>query len=146
MGMLHKIFDSAGTDSQKQLQLAVMQSREVNTRSEQRKGNYYAAQGAEDYLISENHLGDDKDDRGVSRKSEAAPGALIKPVNADMLTRVRNTAKWSQLYKSGPSFPPKHKVLFINQDEEEGQMTPKRAGEEDNKDAMNADAGTKLDN
>lgn len=145
MGMLHKIFDSAGTDSQKQLQLAVMQSREMNSRSEQRKGNYYAAQGAEDYLISENQLGDDNEDRGASRKSEAAPGALIKPVNADMMKRVRNTAKWSQLYKSGPSFPPKHKVLFINQDEEDGQMTPKRGAEEDTKDGLNNDVGKKLD-
>ena len=34
------------------------------------------------------------------------------------MKKVRGTAKWSQLYKSGTSFPPKHKVLFINQDEE----------------------------
>lgn len=38
--------------------------------------------------------------------------------NMDMLQKVRKTAKWSQLYKSGTSFPPKHKVLFINQDED----------------------------
>jgi hypothetical protein len=39
---------------------------------------------------------------------------LLKPANADMMQRVRTTAKWSQLYKSGSTFPPKHKVLFIN--------------------------------
>jgi hypothetical protein len=38
-----------------------------------------------------------------------------------MMKKVRGTAKWSQLYKSGTSFPPKHKVLFINQDEETEQ-------------------------
>lgn len=41
----------------------------------------------------------------------------LQPVGQDMMKRVRKTAKWSQLYQSGPSFPPKHKVLFINQDE-----------------------------
>jgi len=34
--------------------------------------------------------------------------------NDDMMKRVRSTAKWHQLYKSGTTFPPKHKVLFIN--------------------------------
>lgn len=60
-----------------------------------------------------------------------------------MMKRVRNTAKWSQLYKSGPSFPPKHKVLFINQDEDEGQISPK-VTDEDN-DGLNADAGKAVD-
>lgn len=147
MGMLHKIFDSAGTDSQKQLQLAVLQTRDANSRTEPKKGNYYAAQGAEDYLISEGQpglLGDEKDERGASRKSDVAPNTLMKPVHADMMTRVRNTAKWSQLYKSGPSFPPKHKVLFINQDEEEGQTSPKLVDED--KDGVNLDVGKTMDN
>lgn len=39
---------------------------------------------------------------------------LLKNANADMMKRVRTTAKWSQLYKSGITFPPKHKVLFIS--------------------------------
>jgi hypothetical protein len=38
----------------------------------------------------------------------------LMPVGQDMLQRVRKTAKWSQLYQTGASFPPKHKVLFIN--------------------------------
>ena len=68
-------------------------------------------------MISENNrFGglDEKEERAINKKTDVAPGKLIKPVNADMMTRVRNTAKWSHLYKSGPSFPPKHKVLFIN--------------------------------
>lgn len=48
---------------------------------------------------------------------------LLKPANADMMQRVRTTAKWSQLYKSGSTFPPKHKVLFINQDDENAEDT-----------------------
>lgn len=63
----------------------------------------------------------------------------MRPVHADMMKRVRNTAKWSQLYKSGPSFPPKHKVLFINQDDEDGQLLKEQGAEEDSKDAMNGD-------
>ena len=44
---------------------------------------------------------------------------ILSGANADMLKRVRGTAKWSQLHKSGASFPPKHKVLFINNDDDE---------------------------
>ena len=148
MGLLKEIFNSAGTESQKQLQLEVMQGRDTNTRSAQRKGNYYAAQGAEDYLISENQDGAPGEEiaaRGASRRSEVVPGALMRPVNADMMKRVRNTAKWSQLYKSGPSFPPKHKVLFINQDEEDGNMSPRQGTEEDTKDLINNDISKNLD-
>jgi hypothetical protein len=36
-----------------------------------------------------------------------------------MMKRVRGTAKWSQLYKSGPSIPPKNKASYLNNDEEE---------------------------
>jgi DNA mismatch repair ATPase MutS len=39
--------------------------------------------------------------------------------NKAMLQKVRKTAKWSQLYKSNPTFPPKHhKVMYIDQDDE----------------------------
>ena len=36
-----------------------------------------------------------------------------------MMKRVRGTAKWSQLYKSGPSIPPKNKASYLNNDEED---------------------------
>jgi hypothetical protein len=36
-----------------------------------------------------------------------------------MMNRVRKTAKWSQLYKTGPSIPPKNKASFLNNDEDE---------------------------
>lgn len=36
-----------------------------------------------------------------------------------MMKRVRGTAKWSQLYKSGPSIPPKNKASFLNHDDDE---------------------------
>ena len=62
----------------------------------------------------------------------------MKPVNADMMNRVRHTAKWSQLYKSGPSFPPKHKVLFINQEEDVNQ-TAQQVTEEDTNQGFNND-------
>jgi hypothetical protein len=45
----------------------------------------------------------------------------MKPVTADMMKRVRGTAKWSQLYKSGPSIPPKNKASFLNNDDDEDQ-------------------------
>ena len=39
-----------------------------------------------------------------------------------MKGRVRKTAfKWSENNKIGASFPPKHKVLMINQDDEEAE-------------------------
>jgi hypothetical protein len=140
MGMLQNIFTQGGSDSQKQLQLAVKQTRD-GSRTDPKKGNYYAAQGTEDYLISEhpNGTGDDGD-RDASRKyGEVTPSTLMRPVHADMMQRVRNTAKWSQLYKSGPSFPPKHKVLFINQDDEDGQGTPKQGEEDLTKEGINND-------
>ena len=43
----------------------------------------------------------------------------MRPVNADMMKRVRGTAKWSQLYKTGPSIPPKNKASFLNNDDED---------------------------
>ena len=36
-----------------------------------------------------------------------------------MMKRVRGTAKWSQLYKSGPLIPPKNKASFLNNDDDE---------------------------
>ena len=44
---------------------------------------------------------------------------IEKSQNQEMLQKVRKTAKWSQLYKSGSTFPPKHKVIFMNQDEDQ---------------------------
>jgi hypothetical protein len=43
-----------------------------------------------------------------------------------MMNRVRKTAKWSQLYKTGASIPPKNKASFLNidEDEEEEQQPP----------------------
>jgi len=39
-----------------------------------------------------------------------------------MKGRVRKTAfKWSENNKTGASFPPKHKVLMINQDDEDAE-------------------------
>ena len=39
-----------------------------------------------------------------------------------MAGRVRKTAfKWSENNKTGASFPPKHKVLMINQDDEDAE-------------------------
>mgnify|MGYP000594872878 CR=1 FL=1 len=39
-----------------------------------------------------------------------------------MMSRVRKTAfKWSDNHKTGASFPPKHKVLRINQDDEDAE-------------------------
>jgi len=48
-------------------------------------------------------------------------------VNADMLNRVRKTAKWSQLYKTGPSIPAKNKASFLNNpdDDEEDEQPEK---------------------
>lgn len=100
-------------------------------------------------MISENPggvAGAEPGERGASRKGEVAPNALMRPVHADMMTRVRNTAKWSQLYKSGPSFPPKHKVLFINQDDEDGPASPKQGLDEDAPDGMNGDIGKNIEN
>lgn len=37
---------------------------------------------------------------------------------ANMMKKVRGTAKWSQLVETKPTFPPKHKVLFMNQDKD----------------------------
>ena len=44
-----------------------------------------------------------------------------------MMKRVRGTAKWSQLHKTGPSIPPKNKASFLNNDddEEDDQMQTK---------------------
>lgn len=36
-----------------------------------------------------------------------------------MMKRVRGTAKWSQLYKSGPSIPPKNKASFLNHEDDD---------------------------
>ena len=76
--------------------------------------NYYTAEGNQDYLLSEM----------AARPELLAPdnNSLLQPSSADMLQRVRKTAKWSQLYQSGPTFPPKHKVLFINQDDEKASI------------------------
>ena len=60
--------------------------------------NYYTADGEVDYMIADT----------------ANDQSLLEPLGKDMMSRIRKTAKWSQLYQSGPSFPPKHKVLFIN--------------------------------
>jgi hypothetical protein len=40
-----------------------------------------------------------------------------------MMKRVRKTAKWSQLYQTGPSIPAKNKASFLNNpdDEEEDE-------------------------
>ena len=47
---------------------------------------------------------------------------LLQPAAADMKGRVRKTAfKWSENNKTGASFPPKHKVLMINQDDEDAE-------------------------
>ena len=47
------------------------------------------------------------------------------------MNRVRKTAKWSQLYKTGPSIPPKNKASFLNNpDDEEDDDAP------ENKDGM----------
>lgn len=57
-----------------------------------------------------------------AQREEVENGTAKNPLaqtNEDMMKRVRSTAKWSQLYKSGSSFPPKHKVLYINQDEDQ---------------------------
>ena len=52
---------------------------------------------------------------------------MLQPAAADMKGRVRKTAfKWSENNKTGASFPPKHKVLMINQDDEDAEE-----GEED---------------
>ena len=45
------------------------------------KKNYYAPEGTQDYLIGEAQLSKAQD--------------VLKPVNADMMSRVRKTAKWS---------------------------------------------------
>lgn len=46
----------------------------------------------------------------------------MQPAAADMKGRVRKTAfKWSENNKTGASFPPKHKVLMINQDDEDAE-------------------------
>lgn len=148
MGVLGKVHESAGSESEKDLQMAVMH-RDANSRSEQRKGNYYAAEGAEDYMISEDPggaSGVEAGDHAGGRKAGLAPNALIRPVHADMMTRVRQTAKWSQLYKSGPSFPPKHKVLFINQDDEDGPDGQKQGQEEEGRDGANGDFVKHADN
>ena len=44
---------------------------------------------------------------------------ILKPAHADMMKRVRETAKWSQLYKSGQSIPPKNKASFLNNEDED---------------------------
>jgi hypothetical protein len=47
---------------------------------------------------------------------------LLQSAAADMKGRVRKTAfKWSENNKTGASFPPKHKVLMINQDDEDAE-------------------------
>lgn len=76
--------------------------------------NYYTAEGNQDYLLSEMN----------ARPEQLAPddASLLQPSSADMMQRVRKTARWSQLYQSGPTFPPKHKVLFINQDDEKASL------------------------
>jgi len=46
----------------------------------------------------------------------------LQPAAANMKGRVRKTAfKWSENNKTGASFPPKHKVLMINQDDEDAE-------------------------
>ena len=52
-----------------------------------------------------------------------------------MMKRVRGTAKWSQLYKSGPSIPPKNKASFLNNDDDdeaEGEAGEARSPERKN--------------
>jgi len=36
------------------------------------------------------------------------------------MQRVRGIPKWHELYKSGPSMPPKNKAQFLNNDNDEG--------------------------
>jgi hypothetical protein len=50
-----------------------------------------------------------------------------------MMKRVRGTAKWSQLYKSGPSIPPKNKASFLNNDDDEEGETGDVRGNVDRK-------------
>ena len=38
---------------------------------------------------------------------------LLKPIQADMMKRIRGTAKWSQLHKTGQSIPAKVKILEL---------------------------------
>ena len=73
------------------------------------KKNYYAPDGTQDYLIGEGHVIKNDD-------------ILMKPISADMMNRVRKTAKWSQLYKTGPSIPPKNKASFLNDPDEEDEV------------------------
>lgn len=83
-----------------------MDSQDQNQTTQTTKKNYYAPEGTQDYLIGESQITKVQD-------------TLIKPVNANMMNRVRKTAKWSQLYKTGPSIPPKNKASFLNRDDEE---------------------------
>ena len=46
---------------------------------------------------------------------------LEKNQNQEMLQKVRKTAKWSQLYKSGSTIPHKQKAFFIYKDEEQNE-------------------------
>jgi hypothetical protein len=55
------------------------------------------------------------------------PSKLLRPVQEDMMKRVRGTAKWSQLHKVGATFPAKgeNKFLLDDEEEEEEEEDPK---------------------
>ena len=55
------------------------------------KKNYYAQEGIQDYLIGETELTQQKANMGPLIDQRE----LLKPVTADMMKRVRGTAKWS---------------------------------------------------
>lgn len=71
--------------------------------------------GTDEYILSE--VGRKNREEFLSKTgsipTEIDERKLLKPIQADMMKRIRSTAKWSQLHKSGQSIPAKVKILEL---------------------------------